>query len=154
MGVNSYGLRANVAGWATRMEKRLPLDSDEALAVSEKTLAREIRRHGPAHSRSVNAMDKVANCLVKSGRLEESSEIRKNTLAMRQLHFGQNIEETLNTEYWLSRTLIDLGRSDEAKPYLREVVASWSVILGQEFTATVDALQWPNEVKQLVLGEG
>jgi serine/threonine protein kinase/tetratricopeptide (TPR) repeat protein len=128
--------RTNLAG-AYWMARKL----DQAIELSEQTLAIVRQLHGPDHVDTQPYTQNLAVAYLAVGRTDEALPLLRQVLAVYEKHFGGQHPKTLTALNNLAATLRDSGKPAEALPYYVRSLKGLRQLHGPDHPSTLHANQ-------------
>jgi RNA polymerase sigma factor (sigma-70 family) len=109
---------------------------DDAIPLSEQTLAALVSQLGPGHPSTLTSQNNLASAYQDAGRLAEAIELYELNLAERKRLLGGDDPGTLTSQGNLAAAYLAAGRTAEAIPLLEQTLASRERVLGPDDSDT------------------
>jgi len=135
-------LERKFEGWAQRQAKGMEQGPEEMLQQAQDVLDWAIRKHGPAATITIKAMNEVASQRSRLGQVTEEVSLREKIVAGLRTSVGAGDASTLQAEWNLATCLMQLERFEDAAPLFAHVVHGRALALGSEDPQTLLAMAW------------
>ncbi len=113
---------------------------DEAIPLSEQSLAATKSLFGNGHQNTLISMDNLALLYQAAGRLDQGVSLAEKTLATMEDKLGPDNDTTLITMVNLAGSYCNVGRIDEALALFERALSASRIKWGEDHPDTLDAV--------------